>query len=37
MRRIAVTPHVAQNTTRHQGYAKSINARRGMEMVFGWV
>ena len=47
MRRIGVTPHVAQNTsrpggsaidgrtTRHQGYAKSINARRGIEMVFG--
>ena len=41
MRRIGVTPHVAQNTarsgssaidgrtTRHEGYAKSINARRG--------
>ena len=39
MRRIGVTPHVAQNsarsggsaidgrTTRHEGYAKSINAR----------
>jgi hypothetical protein len=49
MRRIAVTPHVAQNTsrpggsaidgrtTRHQGYAKSINARRGIEKVFGWI
>ncbi len=45
MRRIGVTPHVAQNTarsggsaidgrtTRHQGYAKSINARRGIEKV----
>jgi hypothetical protein len=41
LRRIGVTPHVAQNTsrpggsaidgrtTRHEGYAKSINARRG--------
>jgi transposase len=47
MRRIGVTPHVAQNsgrtggsaidgrTTRHEGYAKSINARRGIEKVFG--
>jgi hypothetical protein len=49
MRRIAVTPLVAQNTsrpggsaldgrtTRHEGYAKSINARRGIEKVFGWI
>ena len=49
MRRIGVTPHVAQNTarpggsaidsrtTRHDGYAKSINARRGIEKVFGWI
>ena len=49
MRRIGVTPHVAQNTsraggsaidgrtTRHQGYAKSIYARRGIEKVFGWI
>ena len=49
MRRIGVTPHVAQNTnrpggsaidgrtTRHKGYAKSINARRGIEKVFGWI
>ena len=48
MRRIGVTPHVAQNTarsggsaidgctTRHVGY-KSINARRGIEKVFGWI
>jgi len=47
MRRIGVTPHVAQNTarpggsaidgrtTRHKGYTKSINARRGIEKVFG--
>ncbi len=35
MRRIALTPHFAQNTTCHQGYAKSINARRGIEKVFG--
>ena len=45
MRRIGVTPHVAQNTarsggsafdgrtTRHVGYAKSIKARRGIEKV----
>ena len=49
LRRIGVTPHVAQNTarsggsaidgrtTRHQGYAQSINARRGIEKVFGWI
>jgi hypothetical protein len=49
MRRIGVTPHVAQNTgrpggstidgrtTRHEGYAQSINARRGIEKVFGWI
>ena len=49
MRRIGVTPHVAQNsarpggsaidgrTTRHEGYAKSVNARRGIEKVFGWI
>ncbi len=49
MRRIGVTPHVAQNTarpggssidgrtTRHEGYDKSINARRGIEKVFGWI
>jgi hypothetical protein len=49
MRRIGVTPHVAQNTncpggsaidsrtTRHEGYAKSINARRGIEKVYGWI
>ena len=49
MRRIGVTPHGAQNTarpggsaidsrtTRHEGYAKSINARRGFEKVFGWI
>ena len=48
-RRRTVTPHVAQNTarsggsaidgrtTRHVGYAKSINARRGIEKVFGWL
>jgi hypothetical protein len=45
MRRIGMTPHVAQNTsrsggsaidgrtTRHEGYAKSINARHGIEKV----
>ncbi|MFM7674471.1 MAG: IS5 family transposase [Synechococcus sp.] len=49
MRRLGVTPHVAQNTarsggsaidgrtTRHEGYAKSIHARRGIEKVFGWI
>jgi len=49
MRHIGVTPHVAQNTsrpggsaihgrtTRHQGYTKSIHARRGIEKVFGWI
>jgi hypothetical protein len=49
MRRIGVTPHVAQNTNRaggsaidsrttcHEGYSKSINARRGIEKVFGWI
>jgi len=49
LRRIGVTPHVAQNTarsggsaidgriTRHEGYAKSINARHGIEKVFGWI
>jgi transposase len=42
-----VTPHVAQNTrrrrscidgrtTRHEGYAKSINARHRVETPFGW-
>ena len=24
-------------STRHKGYAKSINARRGIEKVFGWI
>ena len=49
MRRIGVTPHVAQNTarlagstidgrtTRHEGYAKSITARRCIENVFAWI
>jgi hypothetical protein len=49
MRWIGVTPHAAQNTsrpggsaidsctTRHEGYAKSINARRGIEKVVGWI
>jgi transposase len=44
-----ITPHVAQNiqlrrrsaidgrTTRHQGYAQSINARKRIEQVFGWI
>ena len=49
IRRIGVTPYVAQNTarlggsatdgrtSRHEGYAKSINARLGIEKVFAWV
>jgi hypothetical protein len=49
MRRIGVTPHVTQNTAhlgasaidgrtkRHEGYAKSVNARRGIEKVFAWI
>ena len=49
LRRIGVTPHVAQNTsrpggsaidsrtTRHEGYTQSIHARRGIEKVFGWI
>jgi hypothetical protein len=37
MRRIGVTPHVAQNTSRLGGSAKSINARRGIEKVFAWI
>ena len=48
IRRIGVNPHVAQNTarsggsaidgptTRHEGFGKLINARRGIENVFGW-
>jgi len=44
-----ITPHVAQNTgprrrsaidgrtTRHLGYAQSINARKRIEQVFGWI
>lgn len=44
-----ITPHVAQNagprrrsaidgrTTRHRGYAQSINARKRVEQVFGWI
>ncbi len=46
-RKANVTPHVAQNTgrrrsridrrtTRHEGYAKSINARHRVETPFGW-
>jgi hypothetical protein len=49
LRWIGVTPHVAQNTARsggsaidgrttsQAGYAKSINARRSIERVFGWI
>ena len=44
-----ITPHVAQNiqarrrsaidgrTTRHPGYGQSINARKRIEQVFGWI
>ena len=44
-----ITPHVAQNagprrrsaidgrTTRHPGYARSINASKRIEQVFGWI
>ena len=46
-RKASVTPHVARNnkgdasaidgrTTRHSGYAKSINARHRVETPFGW-
>jgi len=49
LRFAGVTPHVAQNiqprrhsaidgrTVRHVGYGKSINARRRIEQVFGWI
>ena len=49
MRRIVVTPRVAQNhqhpgcpatdgrTTRHEGYAKSINGRGGIKKVHSWI
>jgi hypothetical protein len=49
MRRIGVKPHVAQNTarpggsaiagrtSRHEDYTKSINARRGIDKVLGWI
>jgi len=47
-RGMRVTPHVAQNTsnrrsaidgrtTRHEGYAMSISARRRIEKLFGWL
>ena len=44
-----ITPHAAQNiqvrrnsaidgrTVRHQGYARSINVRKRIEQVFGWI
>lgn len=44
-----ITPHVAQNTSRsggsaidgrtarHQGYVQSINSRKRIEQVFGWI
>ena len=48
MRRLGVTPHVAQNdtnrrsaidgrTTRHPGYAVSLRKRKRIEEVFGWM
>ncbi len=48
MRRLRVTPHVAQNdtnrrsaidgrTTRHPGYAVSLRMRKRIEEVFGWM
>lgn len=48
LRALNVTPHVAQNdanrasaiderTTRHEGYAVSIRARKRIEEVFGWM
>ncbi len=48
MRRLGVTPHVAQNdtkrrsaidgrTTRHPGYAISLRKRKRIEEVFGWM
>jgi hypothetical protein len=48
MRRLGVTPHVAQNTkgrrsaidgrtTRHAGYAVSVRVRKRIEEVFGWM
>ena len=48
MRRLEVTPHVAQNTTdrrsaidrrttRHPGYAASQQARKRIEEAFGWI
>lgn len=48
MRRLGVTPHVAQNntrrrsaidgrTTRHAGYGMSQRLRKQIEEVFGWM
>lgn len=48
MRRLAVTPHVAQHTngrrsaidsrtTRHAGYAISLRIRKRIEEAFGWI
>jgi transposase len=48
MRRLGVTPHVAQNTnrrrsaidrrtTRHAGYQASLRMRKRIEEVFGWI
>ena len=30
-------PAIDSRITRHEGYAKSINSRRGSEKVFGWI
>jgi hypothetical protein len=49
LQRIGVTPHMAWNTshpggsanngrtTRHEGFAKSIDARRGIDKMFDWI
>jgi IS5 family transposase len=48
LRRMAITPHVAQNvvnrrsavderTTRHEGYEHSQKKRKRIEEVFGWM
>jgi transposase len=49
LRILGITPHVAQNiqarrhsaidgrTVRHAGYGQSINARKRIEQVFGWI
>jgi hypothetical protein len=49
LRTSGITPHMTQNiqtrrssaidgrTVRHEGYAQSINARKRIEQVFGWI